>query len=135
MLLSYCTMVKATDEGRARCEAWWSELAKAATASGQREMKVCHAGPVYLAVSGKVKDETVAVVMEGNVAPASLQEKKAVKLAGELGLDKKLLAAARAVKGGRRSASETMTPSTFTTKVEYESFRQMRWEGVADCIW
>ncbi|MEW6661945.1 MAG: HD domain-containing phosphohydrolase [Bacillota bacterium] len=97
-LCSFCAIVNTTDEGRGRCEAWQAELARAVTASGQRQMEVCHAGLVYLAVPVKVKGETIAVAMGGNVALASLQKRKTVKLAGELGLGKeKLLAAARAV--------------------------------------
>lgn len=95
---SFCTMINAGDEGRARCEAWRVELARTAAASGQREMSVCHAGLVYLAVPVKVRDKTVAVVMGGNVALTPLEERKVINLARELGLDKEeLLGAARSV--------------------------------------
>ncbi len=97
-LCSFCVMVNATDEGRARCEAWRVELAKAAAAFGQGRVLVCHAGLAYMALPVKVKGETVAVVMGGSVALAPLDERKAVKLAEEVGLGKEdFVGAARAV--------------------------------------
>jgi len=97
-LCAFCSMISSTGAGQARCKSWQVKLAKAVAVSGCRKMQLCHAGLVCLAVPVKVKSKTVAVVMGGNVTLAPLAERKVIKLAKELGLDKEeLLEAARAV--------------------------------------
>lgn|GEM_PF-4717294 len=93
-LSPFCALLNASPEGRSRCEASRAVSARAAAAAGEEVLHTCHAGLVHLAVPLRVADETVAVVLGGNVALRPLGEEAVARLARETGLDPGELGAA-----------------------------------------
>ncbi|HHW42068.1 MAG TPA: GAF domain-containing protein, partial [Syntrophomonadaceae bacterium] len=97
-LCSFCALLNANPEGRARCAASRIISARAAVDAGRSVLDTCHAGLVHLAVPLRVAGETVAVLVGGGVALKPLTEEKVAGLARETGIDgEELLAAAKTV--------------------------------------
>lgn len=90
-LCPFCAMINNTKPGRARCAASRIESAKAAAKSGQPALQLCHAGLTHIALPIKIKNETVAVVIGGNVSLEPLRLEIVPELARELGLNEKEL--------------------------------------------
>ncbi|MGI9861866.1 PocR ligand-binding domain-containing protein, partial [Moorella naiadis] len=97
-LCSFCALVNADPEGRARCAAARVISTRAAVNAGRAVLDTCHAGLVHLAVPLRVAGETVAVLVGGNAALQPLTEEAVAQLARETGIDQEeLLAAAKTV--------------------------------------
>ncbi len=97
-LCSFCALLNANPEGRARCAASRIISARAAVDAGRSVLDTCHAGLVHLAVPLRVAGETVAVLVGSSVALKPLTEEKVAGLARETGIDgEELLAAAKTV--------------------------------------
>lgn len=112
-LCSFCTLINRSEEGRRRCEVTRVRDARYAAGSGRLELRRCHAGLVHLAVPLTVRDETVAVVVGGNLALEAPEESAVVGLAAELGIPgDELVKAARGVpvwtQGHLEQALETL---------------------------
>ncbi|PRR71745.1 Cyclic di-GMP phosphodiesterase response regulator RpfG [Moorella stamsii] len=97
-LCSFCALLNASPEGRARCAATRVVSTRAALEAGRAVRDTCHAGLVHLAVPLRVAGETVAVLVGGSAALQPLTEEAVAQLARETGIDREeLLAAARTV--------------------------------------
>ncbi|QGP94081.1 Sensory domain found in PocR [Neomoorella glycerini] len=97
-MCSFCALLNADPEGRARCAAARVVSTRAALEAGRAVLDICHAGLVHLAVPLRVAGETVAVLVGGSAALQPLTEEAVAQLARETGIDREeLLAAARTV--------------------------------------
>lgn len=97
-LCGFCALLRRSASGRFRCERSSVSLAKDAATLGTEILRTCHAGLVHLAVPLRVANETVAVILGGNVALQPLEEKVVAQLAQETGIEPgTLIEAARSV--------------------------------------
>ncbi|SMB97023.1 HDIG domain-containing protein [Thermanaeromonas toyohensis ToBE] len=118
-LCSFCALLNANPEGRARCAASRVVSARAAVDAGRLVLHTCHAGLVHLAVPLRVAGETVAVLLGGNVSLKVLTEEEVAELARQTGIDREeLWAAAQGVpvwsEEQLRTATEMMRAVTET---------------------
>ncbi|GLI18141.1 phosphohydrolase [Moorella thermoacetica] len=90
-LCSFCALLNANSEGRAKCGASRVIFARAAVDAGRAILDTCHAGLVHVAVPLRVAGKTVAVLVGGSVALKPLTEEEVAELARETGIDQEEL--------------------------------------------
>jgi len=90
-LCSFCALLNANPEGRAKCGASRVIFARAAVEAGRAILDTCHAGLVHVAVPLRVAGKTVAVLVGGSVALKPLTEEEVAELARETGIDQEEL--------------------------------------------
>lgn len=95
---SFCALLNASPEGRARCAASRAASARAAANAGRAVLDICHAGLVHMAVPLRVAGETAAVLVGGSIVLKPLTEEAVAEVARETGIELgELLAAAKTV--------------------------------------